>query len=180
MAGFISALATILITHRVTNSILANKSNKNLNHIDRITYGLIRLYITILIPWISWFGYEAYRYNGNVIFERIQYASVIKAKIWLEDHANDQQSPIIFEGRTLKQIYEFELEVARLVWDAKSNDDIYEAISASIEKDVNELTRSIYSLLASAAPWLLYPLVRWLIAGFEKRPPDDAEASPGR
>jgi hypothetical protein len=133
-------------------------------HIQR---GIRRLYVTLLIPWVAWFGYAAYESNHTIkssIFERDLFFSYL-AQI---DHVDADPTHDVRRHDIMERNGAL-LAFMRSDWDVRTNDELEKTINSSIEESRDRLANDVYALLAGVTPFLLYPIALWVIAGFCRR-----------
>jgi hypothetical protein len=166
MAVFATAVLSVCVTTRLLKTDLYDRGATTTvpHHIRR---GLIRVYVALLIPWVAWFGYTAYKANTSINFDFPQ----------LREFGS--LSAIIDEAKTGATI-EYarrKLGLMAMTWgDAKTQDEINHNIDEAVEQDHARLTTAIYALLGGVAPPLLYPIFLWLLAGFRRSAPITLDA----
>jgi hypothetical protein len=169
--------AAVVLSVRVTTYFLhigLDKPSAPPALAPHIRTGLIRLYLVLLIPWASWFGYTAYGAHQNLMDDFDQGKRWARLMGMLEDNVgkgNPNGAEVI--GYALS-----ELGLMATVWNAKTNDEIRERIEEAEEHNYTRLTTAIYALLAGAMPPLLYPIFLWTLAGFRKQAPVTRELEP--
>ena len=132
-----------------------------------IRRGLIRLYVIVLIPWVAWFGYAAYKSNHLITYYYSKSKTLSQYTGLLYDfsqmNGDDKKRNEFARIQAIR-----ELKVARATWEAHTNDELFERINADAHQNIDRLTTAIYALLIGAILPPLYPIFVWLLAGFRK------------
>jgi hypothetical protein len=161
-----AALLAIVVT---TRFLKANSPIVPL-HIRR---GLTRLYLVVSIPWILWFGYDAYQAAASIRFDISQSRDYITLIDYLDNSAEYGKERIAYARR--------ELGLMAMTWgDAATNDEILKRINKALDVDYDRLTIGTYAVLAGIIPPLLYPIFVWVLMGFRKSVPGAEEARADR
>ncbi len=181
-AAAVALFATAVLSAGVTRRLLTTDLDDPLappivpRHIRR---GLIRLYVIVLIPWIAWFGYTAYRANASINYDYSQLREFGR----LSAVFNESKDPASIRDARLG------LELLSATWTTEGDwnektlhemDEVINEIGKQIDEAVDynsaRFTTAIYALLAGVAPPLLYPIFLWLLVGFRKSPLVTSEA----
>jgi hypothetical protein len=152
----VALFATIVLSIYVTRRELRIDFRAGQIMSPHVRRGLLRLYLVVSIPWIAWWGYDAYSTRRARLYN---FTEAVRVSDY-EDRL--QRSPT--EAFALR-----ELSMMRTVWKVNSNDELRTRISEELDQEDDRLTKSIYALLGAAFPVLLMPFVLWIAAGFTKR-----------
>ena len=130
-------------------------------HIRR---GLIRLYLILLIPWVTWNGYNAYEANKSIRYAETRLDEFYRLSSILDDPTTST-AQIAYARRELGF-----MALSRGLSHA-TNDDIENAFREILDYGRDRLTTAVYAVLAAVMVPLLYPIALWIVAGFRKAAP---------
>jgi hypothetical protein len=156
--AIVATIGAASLSAAATTRILKGDTGVKQNKFDHIQKGLRRLYITLLIPWVAWFGYAAYESSHSIRFANSQRNEFFQYTEWLDRLDDDNQ---VRDAR--RRMAADQLERMRFVWDVRTS------IDSSMEQSRDRLTNDVYALLAGVMPFLLYPIALWVIAGFRRQ-----------
>jgi hypothetical protein len=142
----------------VTTRILKDNTEPQHPRSDQIKRGLRRLYLTILLPWTVWFGYQVYVNSHTINFYVSQFHEVVRYSSWLQDDQTQNEARL--------RLAHNELAVKYATYGGQTIDELYQNIGSLIEEKRNLLTNDVYVTLFGFVPLLLYPISLWVVAGF--------------
>ena len=168
--AIVATIGAASLSGAATTRILKGDTGVKQNKFDHTQKGLRRLYITLLIPWVAWFGYAAYESSHSIRSANSQRNEFFQYTERLDRLDDNNQARDAIRRWAAER-----LELMRLVWDVRTNDELLKSIDSSIKERRDRLTNDVYAVLAGVMPFLLYPIALWVIAGFWK-PTQENEA----